>query len=148
MRRRFVSMVMSVPQHGQVTSSSDFSCAIWFARTCEGPASVVATMITKNACGASALVFRLSPLTTMSGSSVRFRVATYNIHRCRGLDRRVRPDRVASVLQAIGADVVALQEVVGAGPTGQGQAEALGAALGVGWVMAPTRQYRRHLFGN
>jgi endonuclease/exonuclease/phosphatase family metal-dependent hydrolase len=84
----------------------------------------------------------------MSASSVRLRVATYNIHRCRGLDRRIRPDRVAAVLHGIAADVVALQEVVGAGPTGQGHAEALGAALGIGWVMAPTRHYRRHLFGN
>lgn len=76
------------------------------------------------------------------------RVATYNIHRCRGLDRRVRPDRIAAVLQAIGADVVALQEVVGAGPGGRGQAEELGALLGVGWVMAATRRYRQHLYGN
>jgi endonuclease/exonuclease/phosphatase family metal-dependent hydrolase len=52
------------------------------------------------------------------------------------------------VLQNIGADVVALQEVVGAGPTGRGHAEALGAMLGLGWVMAPTRRYRSHLFGN
>src|SRR5262245_8131419 len=83
----------------------------------------------------------------MSGP-VRLRVATYNIPRFRGLDRRVRPERVASVLQAVGADVVALQEVVGAGPTGNSQAEALGAALGIGWVMAPTRHLRKHLFGN
>jgi endonuclease/exonuclease/phosphatase family metal-dependent hydrolase len=70
------------------------------------------------------------------------------VHRCRGLDRRVRPDRIAAVLQAIDADVVALQEVVGAGPKGRGQAEEIGALLGLGWVMAPTRRYRRHLFGN
>lgn len=84
----------------------------------------------------------------MTGLPVRVRVATYNVHRCRGLDRRVRPDRVAAVLHGIGADVIALQEVVGAGPSGRGQAEALGAKLGLGWVMAPTRRYRRHLFGN
>jgi len=45
------------------------------------------------------------------------RIATYNIHRCRGIDGRTRPDRIAAVLRAIDADVVALQEVVGAGPT-------------------------------
>jgi endonuclease/exonuclease/phosphatase family metal-dependent hydrolase len=84
----------------------------------------------------------------MSSLPVRLRIATYNVHRCRGLDRRVRPDRIAAVLQAIGADVIALQEVVGTGPTGGGQAEALGAMLGLGWVMAGTRHYRRHLFGN
>ncbi len=79
---------------------------------------------------------------------VDLRIATYNIHRCRGMDRRVVPSRVADVLQRIDADVIALQEVVGGGPSGEGQAEAIGAALGMGWVMASVRQLRRHLFGN
>jgi endonuclease/exonuclease/phosphatase family metal-dependent hydrolase len=76
------------------------------------------------------------------------RVATYNIHRCRGMDRRVIPSRIADVLREIDADVIALQEVVGAGPAGSGQAEEIGAALGMGWIMAPVRQLRHHLFGN
>jgi endonuclease/exonuclease/phosphatase family metal-dependent hydrolase len=79
---------------------------------------------------------------------VDVRVATYNIHRCRGMDRRVVPSRIADVLREIDADVVALQEVVGAGPGGSGQAEEIGAALGMGWVMAPVRHLRHHLFGN
>ena len=79
---------------------------------------------------------------------VDFRVATYNIHRCRGMDRRVVPSRVADVLKRIEPDVIALQEVVGAGPAGEGQAGEIGAALGMGWVMASVRQLRRHLFGN
>lgn len=41
-----------------------------------------------------------------------FRVATYNIHKCRGLDRRVRPGRIAGVLRELDADVIALQEVL------------------------------------
>jgi endonuclease/exonuclease/phosphatase family metal-dependent hydrolase len=76
------------------------------------------------------------------------RVATYNIHRCRGLDGRTRPARIASVLASIDADLVALQEVVGASPHREGQAAELGAALGMGWVMAPTRHLRQALFGN
>jgi endonuclease/exonuclease/phosphatase family metal-dependent hydrolase len=80
--------------------------------------------------------------------SVELRVATYNIHRCRGMDRRVRPERIAAVLATIDPDVVALQEVIGPGLTGPGHAEMLGAALGMGWVMAPTRELRRHQFGN
>jgi endonuclease/exonuclease/phosphatase family metal-dependent hydrolase len=44
---------------------------------------------------------------------VPFTIATYNIHKCRGLDRRVRPERIVAVLKEIGADVIALQEVVG-----------------------------------
>ncbi|MGE0703486.1 MAG: endonuclease/exonuclease/phosphatase family protein [Vicinamibacterales bacterium] len=76
------------------------------------------------------------------------RVVTYNVHRCTGMDRRTRPDRVASVLREIGADVIAVQEIVGSGPQGASQIEEIGAALGMGWVMAPTRQLRGHQFGN
>ncbi len=83
-----------------------------------------------------------------SGARRSVRIATYNIHRSRGLDGRTRPDRIVSVLRDIDADVVALQEVVGAGPHGGGHAEQMGAALGMGWVMAPARQLRGHQFGN
>jgi endonuclease/exonuclease/phosphatase family metal-dependent hydrolase len=81
-------------------------------------------------------------------SSLALRIATYNVHRCRGMDRRTMPGRIASVLAAIGADVVALQEVMGPGRATPGHAQDLGAALGMGWVMAPTRVLRGHLFGN
>jgi endonuclease/exonuclease/phosphatase family metal-dependent hydrolase len=76
------------------------------------------------------------------------RVATYNIHRCRGLDGRTRPERIAAVLASVNADLIALQEVLGASPLRPGQAAELGAALGMGWVMAPTRHFRNSLFGN
>lgn len=76
------------------------------------------------------------------------RVATYNIHRGRGMDRRVRIERIAAVLATIAPDIVALQEVIGPGLSGMGHAETLGAALGMGWVMATTRELRRHQFGN
>lgn len=76
------------------------------------------------------------------------RVATYNIHRCRGLDGRTRPERIAAVLAGVNADLIALQEVLGASPLRAGQAAELGAALGMGWVMAPTRHLRRALYGN
>jgi endonuclease/exonuclease/phosphatase family metal-dependent hydrolase len=76
------------------------------------------------------------------------RVATYNIHRGRGLDGRTKIERIASVLASVDADIVALQEVVGASPLKPGQAAELGAALGMGWVMAPTRHFRTALFGN
>ena len=84
----------------------------------------------------------------MSRDWVDVRVATYNIHRSRGLDRRTRPERIAAVLAATEAHVVALQEVIGPGLTGHGHAETIGAALGMGWVMAPTKEHRRHQFGN
>jgi endonuclease/exonuclease/phosphatase family metal-dependent hydrolase len=78
----------------------------------------------------------------------KLRIATYNIHRCRGLDGRTRPSRIAAVLASIDADIIALQEVVGASPLKAGQAAEIGAALGMGWVMAPTRHLRNALFGN
>jgi endonuclease/exonuclease/phosphatase family metal-dependent hydrolase len=79
---------------------------------------------------------------------VDIRIATYNIHRCRGMDRRTMPSRVAEVIRELNADVVALQEVIGAGPNGAGQAEEIGAAVGMGWVMTSVRHLRNHLFGN
>ena len=39
------------------------------------------------------------------------KVASYNIHKCKGLDGLVRPDRIISVLGEIDADLIALQEV-------------------------------------
>jgi endonuclease/exonuclease/phosphatase family metal-dependent hydrolase len=40
-----------------------------------------------------------------------FRVMTYNVHSCIGLDGKVRPERVLQVIRTAGADVIALQEV-------------------------------------
>ena len=85
---------------------------------------------------------------TPASASVDVRIATYNIHRCRGMDRRTAPHRIVEVLRDINADVVALQEVIGPGPAGAGQAEEIGAAVGMGWVMTSVRHLRRHLFGN
>ncbi len=41
----------------------------------------------------------------------RLRIATYNVHGCRGLDGRCDPARIAAVLHELEADVIALQEV-------------------------------------
>jgi endonuclease/exonuclease/phosphatase family metal-dependent hydrolase len=76
------------------------------------------------------------------------RIATYNVHRCRGMDRRINPSRIVDVLRDINADVIALQEVIGAGLHGAGQAEDIGAGLGMGWVMNNVRTLRHHQFGN
>lgn len=40
------------------------------------------------------------------------RIATYNIHKCRGMDRRVSPERVAAVIRELNVNVIALQEVL------------------------------------
>lgn len=79
---------------------------------------------------------------------VDVRIATYNVHRCRGMDRRTDPARIAKVIQSLDADVVAMQEVIGAGASGVDQAQEIGAITGMGWVMAAAREFRGHLYGN
>src|SRR5215472_14170906 len=50
--------------------------------------------------------------TAMTPASGMFRIATYNIHKCRGLDMKFMPQRVIAVLRDLDADVICLQEVV------------------------------------
>ena len=42
------------------------------------------------------------------------RVATYNIHKCRGLDGKTSPVRIIDVIRELEADILCLQEVVNA----------------------------------
>ena len=74
----------------------------------------------------------------------RLRVATYNVHKCKGLDGRTRPERVARVLAELKADVVALQEVVGE------QAMILADALGPRrhYWLGENRKLRGAAYGN
>jgi endonuclease/exonuclease/phosphatase family metal-dependent hydrolase len=44
--------------------------------------------------------------------SFRIRVASYNIHKCKGLDQRTNPERIAKVIRELNADVVAIQEIL------------------------------------
>jgi endonuclease/exonuclease/phosphatase family metal-dependent hydrolase len=74
--------------------------------------------------------------------SVRFTVASYNIHKCAGLDRRVDLHRIADVLQEIDADLVGLQEVF------RPQALDLAERLGVQVAMGPTRERDGLPYGN
>ena len=83
-----------------------------------------------------------------AGAPRKIRVATYNIHRCRGMDRRVRPDRIARVLSTLDADIIAMQEVIGASPDAVGHAAALHQAIGGGAVLAQARTLGEHAFGN
>jgi endonuclease/exonuclease/phosphatase family metal-dependent hydrolase len=78
------------------------------------------------------------------------RIATYNVHKCRGLDGRVRPDRIAKVLREIRADVIGLQEVLSAegGSPEQDQARYLAEALGFNMQFAPVRSHHGAAYGN
>ena len=85
----------------------------------------------------------------ISKMSNRIRVATYNIHKCRGLDWRVRPGRIVEVLREINADIVALQEVVNAsGVNEEVQAQFIGAELGYHWCFGENRQLNGAPYGN
>jgi endonuclease/exonuclease/phosphatase family metal-dependent hydrolase len=48
----------------------------------------------------------------MTSAKQHLRVATYNVHKCRGMDRRTIPERIGSILQALDADVIGLQEML------------------------------------
>jgi endonuclease/exonuclease/phosphatase family metal-dependent hydrolase len=69
-------------------------------------------------------------------------VASYNIHKCTGLDRRVDLDRIAQVLQEIDADLVGVQEVF------RPQALRLAERLGMQVAMGPTRERDGLPYGN
>lgn len=66
----------------------------------------------------------------------RFRIVTYNVHRCLGVDGKLSPERIAAVITETGADIVALQEldVRRARSGGVDQAEAIARELGMGNV--------------
>jgi endonuclease/exonuclease/phosphatase family metal-dependent hydrolase len=79
-----------------------------------------------------------------------FRIATYNTHKCRGMDGRIRPTRVAEVLRELDADVIALQEVVSltGGRREQNQAQYLADAVGFEFRIGETRKLRGAAYGN
>ncbi|PYY00468.1 MAG: hypothetical protein DMG64_16820 [Acidobacteria bacterium] len=79
------------------------------------------------------------------------RLVTYNIHKCRGWDRRVSPERIARVLAPLKADCIALQEVVDGSPLGRvNQAEAIADALTGKYEVffGRTRDLRGSHYGN
>lgn len=88
-------------------------------------------------------------MTTHPNGSQTLRIATYNIHKCRGLDQRVRPDRIAQVLGELDADIVALQEVVGRGSRSHGdQALHVVEALGYHPAFGENRRHNGAAYGN
>lgn len=70
------------------------------------------------------------------------RAATYNIHKCRGMDGRVSPPRIVQVLREIDAEVVALQEVLA------GQAQFIAEELEMRHVIGETRKHQGDVYGN
>jgi endonuclease/exonuclease/phosphatase family metal-dependent hydrolase len=80
---------------------------------------------------------------------MKLRVVTYNVHRCRGIDGRLRPDRIVDVLREVDADIAALQEVVSGEGDGDGnQARYIGEALGLHWALGENRKLKGAAYGN
>jgi endonuclease/exonuclease/phosphatase family metal-dependent hydrolase len=73
---------------------------------------------------------------------MNFTIASYNIHKGAGLDRRVDLDRIAEVLREIDADLVGVQEVF------RPQALGLAERLGLQVAMGPTRERDGLPYGN
>ncbi len=78
------------------------------------------------------------------------RIATYNIHKGRGMDGRIRIERILNVLRDIDADIVALQEVMvnTLGRSQADQAQFLADELGYSYHFAENRLHRLGWFGN
>lgn len=76
-------------------------------------------------------------------------VASYNIHRGVGMDKRPDLARIADVIAETQADVIGLQEVVREdGRDDEDQAAFLAARLGMELVMGETRALGRGTYGN
>src|SRR5829696_5230727 len=79
-----------------------------------------------------------------------FRITTYNIHKCRGLDRRVRPHRIVEVLRQTDADIIALQEVVGMDQPERerNQVRSIAEELGFDFRIGENRRLHGGAYGN
>ncbi len=80
----------------------------------------------------------------------KIRIATYNIHKCVGIDRKFSPERIADVLREIDADIVALQEVLchSGAQKREHQAEFIAGELGVDYFLGENRKIREGIYGN
>lgn len=81
--------------------------------------------------------------------ATRIRLLTYNIHKCRGLDRRVDPARIVNVLREADADVIALQEVLSVhGHPEQDHAQFIATELGFHSCLGENRRLNGGAYGN
>jgi len=71
---------------------------------------------------------------------VKLRLLSYNIHRAIGVDRRFRPERVASIISYYHPDVVMLQEVDEGAPRSRG--------MDLGRELAETLGYEHYAIGH
>jgi endonuclease/exonuclease/phosphatase family metal-dependent hydrolase len=84
------------------------------------------------------------------GQVSKFRIVTYNVHKCVGVDRRLHPARIVSVLKEINADIIALQEVlcIQGRNSEEDQAHFIAHELGFNYCMGHNRALKGGKFGN
>ena len=71
-----------------------------------------------------------------------FRVATYNVHKCKGMDWRVSPARIAEVIGCLHSDILATQEML------YSHAEEISHRIGVPFIFGTARQHAEQPYGN
>ncbi len=76
------------------------------------------------------------------------RIATYNIHKGRGIDGRISIKRIVDVLLELDADIIALQEVFAVSDSHQGQLETIAEKLEMYPTFGCTRHHRGRPYGN
>ncbi|OIP45736.1 MAG: endonuclease [Deltaproteobacteria bacterium CG23_combo_of_CG06-09_8_20_14_all_60_8] len=82
---------------------------------------------------------------------MEFRIISYNIHRAIGVDRRFRPERIATILAHYDADIVLLQEVDVGAPRSQGlnlASELAGRLAYPHYAVGLNVQLRQGMYGN
>ncbi len=82
---------------------------------------------------------------------VPFRIVTYNLHKCRGFDLRIVPERIVAVLLELEADILCLQEVVNAPQDDPmyDQAHTFARTFPeFHWTFGANRPYRDGTYGN
>lgn len=91
----------------------------------------------------------------MNKRSNGFRIATYNIHKCRGFDQKISPKRIIAVVRELDADILCLQEVVNAPgnpltrPHKFDQAGEIARAFpDYAWAFGANRPLRGGVYGN
>ncbi len=71
-----------------------------------------------------------------------FRIVTYNVHKCKGMDWRVSPARISEVLAGLNAEVFATQEIL------LSQAAEISKRLEIPFTFGSARQHAGEPYGN
>jgi endonuclease/exonuclease/phosphatase family metal-dependent hydrolase len=93
---------------------------------------------------------RTRHLEPRSPGEASFRIVTYNIHKCRGLDGLVRPQRIVDILREINADLIALQEVwnIDHRLRDKNQTRFIAEELGLHYAFGENRRLKGSGYGN